>query len=172
MALAIAWIAPRGVIAQGASAPPTDEGAPAAAATSTSNGGGLFGHGSERRRVIPAFWRTHPFDQKFPQLAFTRGMGVQASGWLGGIFLNSYDRLSFIAGIERAWAEAEVGSVVLGAGYRAGLITGYDEQLASWADETPVLPFVGVLGWVQVGRVSFDAFYVYRAVTLETSVAF
>jgi hypothetical protein len=65
-----------------------------------------------------------------------------------------------------------VGGVVLGAGYRAGLITGYDEQLASWADETPVLPFVGLDAWVQVGRISFDAFYVYRAITLETSVTF
>jgi hypothetical protein len=172
VALGIAWAAPRAVVAQDAGSAPADEGAPTTAAASTPSGGGLFGHGSERRRVIPAFWRTHPFDQKFPQLVFTRGVGVQASGWLGGIFLNSYDRLSFIAGIERGWAEADVGGVVLGAGYRAGLITGYDEQLASWADETPVLPFVGLLGWVQVGRVSFDAFYVYRAITLESSVAF
>jgi hypothetical protein len=163
---------PSAVFAQDAGAGPLDDGSAEPVATSTPTGGGLFGHGSERRRVIPAFWRTHPFDQKFPRLAFTRGVGLQASGWLGGIFLNSYDRLSFIAGVERAWAEAEVGNVVLGAGYRAGVITGYDEQLASWADETPVLPFVGVLGWVQVGRVSFDAFYVYRAITLESSVAF
>ena len=172
MTIAIACAAPPAAGAQDAGAVPLDEGVPPDAATSTPTGGGLFGRGSVRRRIIPAFWRTHPFDQKFPQLAYTRGVGLQASGWLGGIFLNSYDRLSFIAGVERAWAEAEVGSVVLGAGYRAGLITGYDEQLAAWADETPVLPFVGVLGWVQVGRVSFDAFYVYRAITLESSVAF
>jgi hypothetical protein len=161
------------VSAQDAGASSVDEGAgPAVAPASTSSGTGFFGRGSERRRVIPAFWRTHPFDQKFPQLAFTRGVGLQASGWLGGIFLNSYDRLSFIGGVERAWAQANVGGVVVGAGYRAGLITGYDEQLASWADETPVLPFVGLLAWAQVGRVSFDAFYVYRAITLETSVTF
>ena len=109
----------------------------------------------------------------FPELAFTRGVGVQASGWLGGAFLNSYERLSFIAGVERAWAEQSVGDVArLGVGYRAGLLTGYDERLASWADETPILPFVGLLGWAQVGRVSVDAFYVYRAITLEGSVAF
>jgi hypothetical protein len=170
----VGWsAAPLPVRAQDAGAVSVDEGAtPVVAPASTPSGTGFFGRESERRRVIPAFWRTHPFDQKFPQLAYTRGLGLQASGWLGGIFLNSYDRLSFIAGIERAWAQANVGGVVLGAGYRAGLITGYDEQLASWADETPVLPFVGLDAWVQVGRVSFDAFYVYRAITLETSVAF
>ena len=69
------------------------DGANAAATGSASGWLGIFGRESERRRVIPAFWRTHPFDQKFPELAFTRGVGVQASGWLGGAFLNSYERL-------------------------------------------------------------------------------
>jgi hypothetical protein len=147
------------------------EGAGAAAAA-TSSHTGLFGRVPARRRVIPAFWRTHPFDQKFPELAYTRGMGIQASGWLGGVFLNSYDRLSLIGGVERAWLEARTGDVTVGTGYRAGLLTGYDERLASWADETPVLPFVGVLAWVELGRVSVDAFYVYRAITLEGSVEF
>jgi hypothetical protein len=171
--LAGSLVVPLPALAQDAGAASVDESATRAVApAATSSGAGFFGRGSARRRVIPAFWRTHPFDQRFPHLAYTRGVGLQASGWLGGIFLNSYDRLSFIAGVERAWGQANVGGVVLGAGYRAGLITGYDEQLASWADETPVLPFVGVLGWAEVGRVSFDAFYVYRAITLETSVTF
>jgi hypothetical protein len=99
-------------------------------------------------------------------------VGFQASGWLGGVFLNSYDRLSLIAGIERVWAETTMNGVGLGAGYRAGLLTGYDERLASWADETPILPFAGLLGWIRVGRVSIDGFYVYRAITLESSVVF
>jgi hypothetical protein len=163
--------APLRILGQDAGAVPVTEGA-GAASTSTTASGGVFGRVPARRRVIPAFWRTHPFDQKFPQLAFTRGVGFQASGWLGGVFLNSYDRLSLIAGIERVWAETTMSGVGLGAGYRAGLLTGYDERLASWADETPILPFAGLLGWIRVGRVSIDGFYVYRAITLESSVVF
>lgn len=170
VALVLATALPSAVRAQDACDAPVAEGAAAGFARSWL---GIFGRESERRRVIPAFWRTHPFDQRFPELAYTRGVGVQMSGWLGGAFLNSYERLSFIAGVERAWAEQSVGDVArLGVGYRAGLLTGYDERLASWADETPVLPFAGLLGWAQVGRVSVDAFYVYRAITLEGSVAF
>jgi hypothetical protein len=132
----------------------------------------IFGHVPERRRVIPAFWRTHPFDKKFPELAFTRGVGLQASGWLTGAFVNSYERFSVLAGVERAWLEANARGLSLGTGYRAGVVTGYDERLASWADEAPLLPFVGVLAWMQAGRVGVDAFYVYRAITLEGSIAF
>jgi hypothetical protein len=171
MALVLAVIVPCAARAQEADAARGRESA--AAPGSTHGWLGILGRESERRRVIPAFWRTHPFDQRFPELAYTRGVGVQASGWLGGAFLNSYDRLSLVAGVERAWAEGGVGrSARMGVGYRAGLLTGYDERLASWADETPVLPFFGVLAWAQVGRVSVDAFYVYRAITLEGSLGF
>jgi len=138
----------------------------------TPRGTGFFGRDPERRRVIPSIWNMHPFDSDFPELAYTRGVALQASGWLAAVFMNSYDRLSLMGAVERAWIEARSGSFAIGTGYRAGLLSGYDERLLSWADDTPVIPFVGLLGWVQLGRLSVDGFYVYRAITLEGSVTF
>ena len=66
-----------------------------------------------------------------------------------------------------AWSFTE-----FGVGYRVGLVTGYDERLVSWAENVPVLPFGGVLAWVDVGPFALDVYYVYRAITLETSVLF
>ena len=132
----------------------------------------FLGHAPDRRRLIPGFWRTHPFDQKFPELAWTNGLGVQASMWFGGAFINSYDDLSLIAGVERAWLRRQGKRVGYGIGYRAGVITGYDEQLIAWADDVPALPFAGVLLWMQVGQVGIEAFYVYRAITLGSTIAF
>jgi hypothetical protein len=60
----------------------------------------------------------------------------------------------------------------LGIGYRAGLVTGYDENLVSWAEDLPIIPFGGIVGWVDVGPLGVDVFYVYRAITLESSIRF
>jgi hypothetical protein len=170
VAIVVVVAAPRSARAQEAGAVAAT--AAAAAPGSTRGGTGFFGRDPERRRLIPTIWRTHPFDNNFPELAYTRGVALQASGWLAAAFINSYDRFSMLAGMERAWVEARTGSFAIGTGYRAGLISGYDERLLSWADHTPVLPFVGLLAWVQLGRVSLDGFYVYRAITLEGSVTF
>lgn len=143
-----------------------------APAVAGSTGPSFLGHAPDRRRLIPGFWRTHPFDQKFPELAWTNGMGVQASMWFGGAFINSYDGLSLIAGVEREWLRRRGQRVGYGIGYRAGFITGYDEQLIAWADDVPALPFAGVLLWMQVGQVGFEAFYVYRAITLGSTLTF
>ncbi len=136
------------------------------------SGTGFFGRNPERNRVIPSILRAHPFDGTFPELQYTPGLALQASGWLGAVFMNSYDALSLLAGVERAWLAGRTGSLAMGLGYRAGLVTGYDERFLAIAKDTPVLPFAGVLAWVQIGPVSLDGFYVYRAITLEGSVAF
>jgi hypothetical protein len=132
----------------------------------------FLGHAPDRRRLIPGFFRTHPFDQRFPELAWTTGMGVQASMWFGGAFINSYDDFSLIAGIERSWLERRGETLGYGLGYRAGFITGYDEQLVRWADDVPAVPFAGMLLWMQVGRVGFEAFYVYRVITIGSTLRF
>jgi hypothetical protein len=141
------------------------------AAASSDGGGGLWGSRSPRRRLIPALWGMHFFDQQPLQPFWTRGAGFQASGWFGGAFMNSYDDLSVIAGIEREWGAWRTRALGMGVGYRAGLLTGYDRQLFALADKTPVLPFVGLDVWLQAGPVAFDVFYVYRALSLEASIA-
>jgi hypothetical protein len=64
------------------------------------------------------------------------------------------------------------GASDFGAGYRVGLVTGYDERLVTWAEDVPVLAFGGLVGWFEAGPFGRDVWYVYRAITLETSVRF
>jgi hypothetical protein len=138
----------------------------------TGGGGGVFGRTSERRRLIPGLWGVHFFDRQPLQPFWTRGGGIQYSGWFGGAFLNSYDRLSLIGGLEREWLTLGTSVVDLGVGYRAGLLTGYDRQLFNLADKLPILPFVGLDVWLQTGPIALDVFYVYRALSVEASIAY
>ena len=143
-----------------------------AAPAATGGGGGIFGRTSERERLIPGLWGMHFFDRQPLQPFWTRGGGIQYSGWFGGAFLNSYDRLSLIGGLEREWLSFRTPLVGLGVGYRTGLLTGYDGQLFELADKLPILPFVGLDVWLQTGPIAIDVFYVYRALSVEASIAF
>jgi hypothetical protein len=133
---------------------------------------GVAGSPADRRRAIFGLWSMHPYEPQFPEVEWTRGFGFAFAQWFGATFVNSYDERSFIVGLERYWARGRHGFVGFGLGYRAGLVTGYDERLVSWAEDLPVLPFAGIVGWVDVGPAGVDVYYVYRAITLETSVRF
>jgi len=142
------------------------------AVVTSNDRGGLWGSRSPRRRLIPALWGMHFFDRQSLRPFYTRGGGFQASGWFVGIFQNSYDDLSTIAGVEREWAAWRSGAFGVGTGYRAGLISGYDGQLLALADKTPVLPFVGLDVWMQTGPLGVDLFYVYRALSVEAWIRY
>lgn len=133
---------------------------------------GVIGHDVGRSRAIAGIWALHPFEPQFPEVEWTHGWGLVWGQWFGATFINSYDERAFIAGIERSWASTRPGTVEAGVGYRVGLVTGYDERLIAWAKHTPVLPFGGLLLWSDVGPLGVDVFYVYRAITLETSLRF
>ena len=135
-------------------------------------GPGILGERPNRRRLIGGLWALHPFEPQFPELDWTRGLGFQFSQWFAATFVNSYDERSFILGVERYWVSGRRGVLDAGVGYRLGLLTGYDERLFGLAEHVPVLPFGGVLGWVDVGPIGVDLFYVFRAITLEGSVRF
>lgn len=130
----------------------------------------VIGERTHRRRLTAAIWAMHPYDPQFPELDWTGGLAFSWSQWFLASFVNSYDERSFMAGIERTWAQGVVGYLELGVGYRAGVVTGYDERLLSLAGHTPVLPFAGVLVWGDLGPAAVDLYYVYRAITLETSI--
>lgn len=132
----------------------------------------LIGETPRRDRIIPGLWAMHPFEPHFPELDGTSGFGGLYRHWFGATFVNSYGDRTFILGIERNWLALRRGVFGLGAGYRVGLITGYDERLIEIARHTPVLPFGGVLLWTQAGPIGVDAYYVYRAITLEASLVF
>ena len=114
----------------------------------------------------------HPFHHEFPKLDPTSGVAIQFSTWMFASFVTSYGDRSFVAAVERNWIVGDWRALRFGAGFRAGLMTGYDEQLIELARHTPVLPFAGLLIWSQLGPVGVDVFYVYRAITLEASFGF
>jgi hypothetical protein len=132
----------------------------------------LAGEGAKRSRFIFGLWALHPYEPQFPEIEWTRGFGFAFSQWFAATFVNSYDERSFIAGIERYWVRGSWGVADFGAGYRVGVVTGYDERLVSWAEDVPLLPFGGLVGWFDAGPFGLDVYYVYRAITLETSVRF
>lgn len=130
----------------------------------------ILGRSAERRRVIGGMWTLHPFAISWPRVEETHGFGLLWDGWFGATFVNSHGGRAFTAGVERVWVEPSWRFLALGLGYRAGLVTGYDERLLSWADDVPAVPFAGLQGWVRAGPARFDAFYVYRVITLELSL--
>ena len=132
----------------------------------------VVGASPDRNRVIVGLWAMHPFEPQFPELDGTRGFGGLYGHWFGTTFVNSYDERTFALGVERDWFRMRRGRAGAGVGYRVGLIAGYDERLVAVARHTPVLPFGGVVAWVRYGPVAVDSYYVYRAITLETSLVF
>lgn len=181
------WLVPLCVLGMGTTLPPaqvaaqssTAEQALTSAAADTltgaepgSEGGGfrLLGRRAERRRVIGGLWTLHPFAISWPRVEETHGFGLLWDGWFGATFVNSHGGRAFTAGVERVWVEPAWRFLALGIGYRAGLVTGYDERLLSWAEDVPAVPFAGLQGWVRAGPARLDAFYVYRVITLELSL--
>lgn len=135
-------------------------------------GGGfsILGRRAQGPRLIGGMWTLHPFAISFPRVEETHGVGLLWRGWFGTTFVNSHGNRALAAGVERVWWEPSFRFLSFGVGYRAGLVTGYDDRLLSWADDVPAVPFAGILSWVRVGPARFDAFYVYRVVTLELSL--
>lgn len=130
----------------------------------------LFGHAPDRRRAIGAAWVFHPFNRAGPE--WISGLGIQFSHWFGGTFVNSYGVRSLMAGVERYWWRSSAGGLRFGAGYRLGLVTGYDEKLHALAGALPVMPFAGLLLWTETGGMGLDVYYLYKAITVEMSVGF
>jgi len=135
-------------------------------------GHGILGSAGHRTRVIGAVWGLHPFEPQFPELGWASGFGLVVSQSFVGTFINSYGDRAFIGGVERYWATLRIGRVDAGVGYRAGLVTGYDERLFEVAKYTPVLPFGGLLVWTDLGPFGVDVMYVYKVITLEASLRF
>ncbi len=132
----------------------------------------FLGHSYEDDRLIGGIWAVHPLARSFPRIDATYGYGFNWNGFYGARLRNSYNRTTFTFGVERWWLRPRWWILEWGLGYRAGIITGYDERIFELAAHTPVLPIFGFQSWVRVGPARFDVFYVYRAVTLEVSAQF
>ncbi len=74
------------------------------------------------------------------------GVGASWRGLFGGTFMNSYHTRSYALAAERRVAGRRTGPLTLNAGYRVGLIRGYDSRFLPVAGRVPVIPFVQIVG--------------------------
>lgn len=125
---------------------------------------------SPHDRIFLGMWTFHPFgDDPYPQEA-NNGFGLQYRGIFAFTCVNSFERRTYAAGMERVWLDTRVGPGGLMLGYRVGLVTGYETELFQIGDDTPVLPFVGTVALLRLGPVGAEISWVYKAVSLVGAV--
>lgn len=122
-------------------------------------------------RAYVEMWTFHVRDphQGF-EPNFLRALGYR--GFFGGTFLNSYDERSYGLGLQRSLVSGQAGPLMVGVGYRAGLVSGYDRKFMELAEELPALPFVQLLGQVDCRGLGLEVGYSGLALSATVSVRF
>jgi hypothetical protein len=110
------------------------------------------------RRLYFAMWTLH-FRELERGLDTNRAIGIAWDGYYGATFINSFGDRAFSAGVQGTLARWEPGRMAVGLGYRAGLITGYDERFIPLAGKTPVVPLVQPLFLVDGQRLGLELSY-------------
>ena len=93
------------------------------------------------RRLYLGMWTFH-FRDVGRGLDSNRLVGMSWGRVYGATFVNSFGKRSYTGGLQGTLASWSSPVVSLGLGYRAGLVTGYDERLFPLAGKTPVLPLL------------------------------
>jgi hypothetical protein len=110
------------------------------------------------RRLYLGMWTIHFRD-------LDRGLDnnwLLALSWgrvYGATFINSFGERAYSMGVQGTVARWSPGIMSLGLGYRAGLVTGYDERLFPLAGRTPVLPLLQPLITLDAQRVGVELSY-------------
>lgn len=99
-------------------------------------------------------------------------LGVTAGGYFVAAFLNSYGEPAFAGGLQHTFVSTAPRLVVASAGYRLGVITGYDGRLMRIARKTPVLPLVQPFVMVDVRRIGIELSCTFVVVSVATSFRF
>jgi hypothetical protein len=86
-------------------------------------------------------------------------LAISWGGFYGATFINSFGKRAYSAGVQRDVARWNSGIVSLGLGYRAGVVTGYDERLFPLAGKTPVLPLLQPLITLDASRLGLELSY-------------
>jgi hypothetical protein len=101
-----------------------------------------------------------PLPERLGRAGLTnRAIGIAWDGYYGATFINSFGDRAFSAGVQGTLARWEPGRTTVGLGYRAGLITGYDEPFIPLAGKTPVVPLVQPLLLVDGQRLGLELSY-------------
>lgn len=110
---------------------------------------------AERTRVYVGMWTSHLRDLE-------RGVdtnsliGLAVRGFYAATFINSYGDRALAAGIQRSFTPPRDAELTAAIGYRAGLVTGYDERFLGIGDKLPAVPFVQLVGSVDRGRLGLE----------------
>lgn len=125
-------------------------------------------HQSGPSRLYVGMWTTH-LRELDRGVDSNHLVGVLFRGFYGATFINSFGDRAVTAGIQRVltprpWTDG------LALGYRAGLITGYDERFLSIAGWAPVIPFAQLIGSLDRGRVGVELAYAGVVASLATSI--
>jgi len=111
-----------------------------------------------RTRVYLGMWSTHIRD-------LNRGLGPNSlvglayRGFFGATFINSFGNRSVSVGLQRNFTAPRDGAVTTALGYRAGIITGYDERFFGIGDKLPALPFAQFVAAVDVRNLGIEMAY-------------
>lgn len=109
-------------------------------------------------RVYLAMWTTHLRDLTGGLLPNSL-IGFAYRGYYAGTFINSYGDRAVVAGMQRSFSTPRSGSLTTAIGYRAGVLTGYDERFLGIGDKIPALPFFQLVGTVDYRRVGVELAY-------------
>jgi hypothetical protein len=111
-----------------------------------------------RTRLYLGMWSTHlrHLDEGVDGNSL---LGIAYRGYFGATFINSWGDRALAAGVQRSFTRPQRGPLTTALGYRAGLVTGYDERFLSLAGKTPVLPFAQVVGSLDYRRIGVEVAY-------------
>ena len=110
--------------------------------------------GRPQARTAYVGWHTLHFLRRRKNLIDSHFWGATARGVHAGTFMTSYQDRAFEVAVERVWVRLDAYGFNAQAGYRAGLMYGYDEELMDLAGRTPVIPAASLLvdlGWKPIG---------------------
>lgn len=109
-------------------------------------------------RVYVGMWTSHVRE---PQRGLDANslIGMAYRGFYGATFVNSYGDRAYAAGVQRSTTPSRRAALKTAIGYRAGLVTGYDERFLPLAARVPAVPFVQVVGSVDHGRLGAELAY-------------
>jgi hypothetical protein len=113
---------------------------------------------AEHTRVFFGMWSTH-LDDIGEGLSSNYLIGLAWRGYFGVTFINSFGDRSFAVGLQRSFSPGRDRPVTAALGYRAGLITGYDERFFGIGDKLPALPFAQLMGTLNFGRFGIELNY-------------
>lgn len=152
---------------------PPLRGAWPAGAPPPGGGGGEGSPGGEGRpptRLYLGMWSVHLRDLS-PHPTTNHLVALSHDGFFAGTFINSFDDRGMAAGVQRDLIRWGGDGAATSLGWRAGLVTGYDERLlGGLGGRTPVLPFLQVLWNVDWRRVGVEFSYSGIVVSAATNV--